>query len=103
MSTIAVLGPGGVGGFVAAALAQSGSDVTVIARDETAAVLAARGLSVRSAALGQFTAWLRCEPLLTADVDVLIVATKAMGIPTALRRVLEHDNDITAPGQPRTL
>jgi 2-dehydropantoate 2-reductase len=84
---IAVLGPGGVGGFVAAALARSGSDVTVIARDETAAVLAARGISVRSAALGPFSVRLRCEPLLTAYVDVLIVATKALGLPAALRRV----------------
>jgi 2-dehydropantoate 2-reductase len=61
--------------------------VTVIARDETAAVLAARGISVRSAALGLFTVRLRCEPLLAADVDFLIVATKATGLPAALQRV----------------
>jgi 2-dehydropantoate 2-reductase len=61
--------------------------VTVIARNETAAVLAARGISVRSAALGPFMVRVRCEPLLTSDVDFLIVATKATGLPAALQRV----------------
>jgi 2-dehydropantoate 2-reductase len=87
VSTIAVLGPGGVGGFVAAALARSGADVIVIARDQTAALIAARGFSVHSAALGSFTARARCEPLLTEDVDSLIVATKATGLAAALGRV----------------
>jgi 2-dehydropantoate 2-reductase len=87
VSTIAVLGPGGVGGFVAAALARSGADVAVIARDQTASVIAARGISVRSAALGSFTARVRCMALLSEDVDFLIVATKATGLPAALGRV----------------
>jgi 2-dehydropantoate 2-reductase len=87
MSTIAVLGPGAVGGFVAAALARSGADVAVIARDETVAVIAAHGISVASAALGSFTVRVRCEPLLTEEVDFLIVTPKATGLPAALARV----------------
>ncbi|MBV9310195.1 MAG: hypothetical protein JOZ73_05155, partial [Solirubrobacterales bacterium] len=35
MATIAVLGPGGVGGFIAAALSRAGEDVLVIAREGT--------------------------------------------------------------------
>ena len=55
MATIAVLGPGGVGGFVAAALSHSGADVVVIAREPTAELIADRGIAVRSAALGDFS------------------------------------------------
>ena len=87
VAKIAVLGPGGVGGFVAAALARSGADVVVVAREETAAAIAAHGISVRSAALGSFTARPRSEPLLASDVDFLIVATKATGLPAAITRV----------------
>lgn len=72
---------------MAGALARSGADVTVIARDQTAAVIAARGISVASAVLGSFTAPARAEPRLTEDVDVLIVATKATGLMGALERV----------------
>ena len=39
MTAVAVLGAGGVGGFVAAALARAGAEVTVVARAETAAAL----------------------------------------------------------------
>ena len=54
MESIAVLGPGGVGGFVAAALAHAGEPVTVIARPPTAEVLARDGIRVRSVRLGEF-------------------------------------------------
>ena len=36
MADVAILGPGGVGGFVAAALERTGNRVTVVAREETA-------------------------------------------------------------------
>ena len=45
---IAVLGPGGVGGFVAGALARGGVPVTVIAREGTASLVARNGIEVRS-------------------------------------------------------
>ena len=53
---IAVLGPGGVGGFVAAALTHAGSDVTLVARPQTAAAIEGGGLHVSSALLGTFDA-----------------------------------------------
>lgn len=87
MARIAVLGPGGVGGFVAAALAAGGDDVVVVAREETAEAIAARGLQVRSAVLGDFAAAPAAVSLLTDDVDVLIVAVKATGLASALERV----------------
>jgi 2-dehydropantoate 2-reductase len=87
VSTIAVLGPGGVGGFVAAAMARSGADVMVVAREETAAAIAGRGISVDSAVLGCFTTRVRSEHRLSHAVDCLIVATKAPGLAGALDRV----------------
>jgi 2-dehydropantoate 2-reductase len=51
-STVAVLGPGGVGGFVAGALARAGGAVTVVAREDTAGGSRATGLRVESVRLG---------------------------------------------------
>ena len=54
--SIAILGPGGVGGLLAAALARAGTDVTVIARESTAELIARDGIAVESVVLGDFTA-----------------------------------------------
>ena len=89
---IAVLGPGGVGGFVAGALSRAGSDVTVIASPQTAAAIEASGLQVTSALLGEFTARVPVLEETGASLDCLIVATKATGLGEALDRV--------APGSP---
>ena len=87
MTSVAVLGPGGVGGLVAAALARAGTDVTVVAREETAARLARDGLRVRSVRLGDFQVDVAAVARLEAPVDLLIVATKAAGLPGALARI----------------
>ena len=88
MTKVAVLGAGGVGGFVAAALARSGADVVLLARPETAAALQQRGVRVSSRALGEeFTAHPRVATEAPDSVDVLFVATKATGLADALDRV----------------
>ena len=89
MTTAAVLGAGGVGGFVAAALARSGAEVTVVARPQTAAALGhTRGLTVSSRALGEdFHADPPVATTLSDPVDVLFIATKATGLADALGRV----------------
>lgn len=87
MTSVAILGPGGVGGFLAAALWRSGSDVVVVAREETAAELNAHGISVQSVRLGDFTAKVTATPALERAVDVLFVATKAVGITPAVERI----------------
>ena len=84
---IAVLGPGGVGGFLAAALARAGNDVTVIAREETAGRIAHDGLHVESVRLGAFSAHPQAAPELEHDVDALVVATKAPALDDALLRI----------------
>lgn len=88
MLSIAVLGgAGGVGGFVAAALARSGADVRIVVREDTAPVVAHGGLHVRSVMLGDFDARPEVCTELHADPDVLVVATKAVGLDGAVARV----------------
>jgi 2-dehydropantoate 2-reductase len=87
VSTVAVLGPGGVGGFVAGALARAGEEVVVLAREETAAAVACDGLRVTSVRLGDFSARPATATALDEPVDVLVVATKATTLTAALNRV----------------
>jgi 2-dehydropantoate 2-reductase len=86
-TSIAVLGPGGVGGLVAAALARAGEPVTVVAREETAALISRDGLRVRSVRLGDFTARPAALSAIDEDGGVLLVAPKATGLADALHRV----------------
>src|SRR5688500_10972668 len=87
MADVAVLGSGGVGGFVAAALERAGNRVTVVAREETAAAIAAGGLDVESARLGSLRAEPAAVTTLDRDVDVLVVAVKATGLADSLGRI----------------
>jgi 2-dehydropantoate 2-reductase len=84
---VAVLGPGGVGGLLAGALEEAGTEVVVVARDSTAAVIAERGLHVESVSFGEFVAHPRAVERLEEPVDALIVATKAAGLKPALQRI----------------
>ncbi len=86
--TIAVLGPGGVGGLVAGALAHAGTPVILIARESTAELIAERGLRVSSVRLGDFVAHPRAVAKLEEPVEALVVATKATGLHEALERVI---------------
>ncbi len=84
---IAVLGPGGVGGLLAALLDRAGHDVTVVARDSTAARIAASGIEVDSVTFGRFTGRPRAVERLSDPTDALLVATKASGLEAALDRI----------------
>ncbi len=84
---IAVLGPGGVGGLIAGLLERAGTPVIVVAREQTAAAISARGLRIDSVSFGEFVVRPRAVSRLDQPVDVLIVATKASGLEPALARV----------------
>ncbi|MCF6746513.1 2-dehydropantoate 2-reductase [Blastococcus sp. KM273128] len=84
---VAVLGPGGVGGLLAALLARDGHAVTCLARPATAARLDGHGLRVRSDRYGELTARVRGAERLDGPVDVLLVTTKATQLDEALDRV----------------
>jgi 2-dehydropantoate 2-reductase len=94
---IAVLGPGGVGGFVAATLARAGDDVVVVAREPTAELLSRRGIAVRSVALGaEFTARPAAAVALSEPAEFLLVATKAGRLEAALPRI-QADPGLVVP------
>ncbi|HEY2317909.1 MAG TPA: 2-dehydropantoate 2-reductase [Solirubrobacteraceae bacterium] len=88
MTSVAVLGAGGVGGFVAAALARADADVRVVARPETAATLHDSGLTVSSRALeADFSVRPAVLTELDDTVDVVVVATKTTGLADATQRI----------------
>ncbi len=93
---VAVLGPGGVGGLLAGALDRAGSEVIVLARESTAAVISQRGLRVNSVTLGEFVAHPRSLERLREPADALLVATKASGLEAALERV-ETEPELVLP------
>jgi 2-dehydropantoate 2-reductase len=97
MRSFAILGPGGVGGFLAAALARAGNEVTVVARDETAESIARDGIRVKSVRLGDFEARPAALEALEGPVDALLVAAKATGLEAALARVAGLDPRIVLP------
>ncbi|HXD54821.1 MAG TPA: 2-dehydropantoate 2-reductase [Solirubrobacteraceae bacterium] len=82
-----MLGPGGVGGLLAGALDRAGHEVVVVAREETAAKIAADGIEIDSVKFGRFTAHPRAVSRLQEPVDALLVATKAAGMEPALERI----------------
>jgi 2-dehydropantoate 2-reductase len=85
--SIAVLGPGGVGGLIAGLLERAGTSVIVVAREATAEAIAERGLRVDSVSFGEFVTHPPAVARLEEQVDVLIVATKASGLQAALERI----------------
>jgi 2-dehydropantoate 2-reductase len=95
--TVAVLGVGGVGGFLAAALEHAGTGVTLVAREPTAAHLAAHGIELRSERLGELHERPAAVTELSGPVDVLVVATKATGLEAALERVRDAQPNLVIP------
>jgi 2-dehydropantoate 2-reductase len=84
--SVAVLGPGAVGGALAVRLATSGVRTVCVARPEAVGVIALAGI-VLEAPTGTLTA--RCEATeeLTQPVDLLLVTVKAPMLREALDRV----------------
>lgn len=79
----AVLGGGGVGGLLAAALARAGEDVVLLMRPQTLPGYSG-ALQVDSVVLGSFVAIVEATAGLDHDIDVLWVTTKATGLDEAL-------------------
>lgn len=85
--TVAVLGPGGVGGLLAALLARAGHRVICLAGDETAAALRTDGIRVGSGRFGDFTASVEADTELREPVDACVITVKATALDAALARV----------------
>jgi 2-dehydropantoate 2-reductase len=78
----AVLGAGAIGGYVGAALARSGSDVTLIARGEHLRAMQSGGVRIESPQ-GDFTSHVAATSDFDAmtDADVIFVGLKANSLP----------------------
>jgi 2-dehydropantoate 2-reductase len=85
-NTAAVLGPGAVGGSLAARLANAGVHVICVARPEAAGLIALAGLVVESPE-GTLTARPEVVEHLAKPVDLLLVTVKAPGLEDAVERV----------------
>ncbi|MET7972109.1 2-dehydropantoate 2-reductase [Streptomyces mirabilis] len=86
-STVAVLGPGGVGGLLAALVARAGHRVICLAGDETAGALRTDGIRVRSDRFGDFTAAVEADTELREPVDACLITVKHTALDAALERV----------------
>src|SRR4051794_7769493 len=85
--SFAVLGPGGVGGLLAALLARSGAAVTCLAGGSTVQAIARSGIRVESARFGDFIAPVAAAERLSEPVDVCLVTVKATQLAGALDRL----------------
>ncbi|WP_037640573.1 ketopantoate reductase family protein [Streptomyces bicolor] len=85
--TVAILGPGGIGGLLAALLSRAGHRVICLAGDETAKTLRTTGIRVRSGPFGDFTAEVEADTELRETVDACLITVKATALDTALTRV----------------
>lgn len=85
--TVAVLGPGAIGGFIAAVLWRHGVDVTCVARESTAEIICRDGIRFESVMFGNFVARTKAVSSLDIKPDILFVTTKATSLDAALERV----------------
>ncbi|MFE1781206.1 ketopantoate reductase family protein [Streptomyces sp. NPDC059506] len=85
--TVAVLGPGGIGGLLAALLSRAGHRVICIAGEETADVLRRKGVHLDSGRHGSFTAEVEADTALREPVGLCLVAVKHTSLDAALDRV----------------
>ncbi|MFE3182924.1 ketopantoate reductase family protein [Streptomyces violascens] len=85
--TVAILGPGGVGGLIGGLLARAGHRVICLAGEETAATLSRDGLRVESTQYGNFTAEVKADTELRESVDAVVVTVKQTTLDQALDRV----------------
>jgi 2-dehydropantoate 2-reductase len=85
--TVAILGPGAVGGVLAVGFVQAGVDVVCIARPATADAIRSDGLTLKQGQKVQ-TVRPRVETELRERVDLLLVTVKAPALEAALDRVV---------------
>jgi 2-dehydropantoate 2-reductase len=84
---VAVLGPGGVGGLLAALLARAGDSVVVLAADSTARAIAEKGLRLESNRFGSFEVKVDTAGRLQGPLDACLITVKATQLDAALERV----------------
>ena len=79
-NVIAIVGPGAVGGLIAALLDRAGAEVIAVARPATALAINAEGLTIHSKHFGDGVSHLHAQSDIPAGARI-IVATKSFAIP----------------------
>jgi 2-dehydropantoate 2-reductase len=85
--SVAVVGPGGVGGLLGAVLTRAGHPVVYVARPGTAEALNAGGLRLHSVEFGDIEVPARAVTRLAEPVDLWLFAVKATSLEAALPAV----------------
>ncbi|MFH9424641.1 ketopantoate reductase family protein [Streptomyces sp. NPDC017529] len=85
--TIAVLGPGGVGGLLAGVLSRAGHRVICVAGRDTVRTLRQDGIRVHSRQFGDFTTRVEADTELREHVDLCLITVKHTALDAALERV----------------
>jgi len=85
--SIAVLGPGAVGGFLAAIFCRAGFSVTCVAKELSAQAIAHDGIRLESAAFGDFISHPKVVTKLDTKCDILFVTTKSIGLNDAIKHI----------------
>ncbi|MFH8408774.1 ketopantoate reductase family protein [Streptomyces sp. NPDC018019] len=85
--TVAVLGPGGVGGLLAAVLSRAGHRVICVGGGATTQILHQDGIRVRSGQFGDFSASVEAATELREPVDLCLITVKHTALDAALERI----------------
>jgi 2-dehydropantoate 2-reductase len=80
----AIIGPGAIGGLVAAYLKEKGEDVYVVARPETVDIINSSGIKV-SGVRGESVVYVEAHTQLISKPELVILATKTQDIEGALK------------------
>ncbi len=86
---IAVMGTGGTGGYFGGLLVRAGEDVTLIARGAHLAAIRARGLTVKSRLVGDFTVPARAtdDPATVGPVELVLFCVKSYDTHSAIELI----------------
>lgn len=85
--SVAILGIGAVGGFLAAVFWKNKFDVICVAKPETSDLINKQGIRFESSVFGNYTAHPRAITKLTQEPNLLFITTKAVNLPEALDRI----------------
>ncbi|MBI3274018.1 MAG: ketopantoate reductase family protein [Candidatus Colwellbacteria bacterium] len=85
--SVAVLGPGAVGGTLASIFWKKNVDVTIVAKEDTGEKIKKNGIMFESGIFGNFTAYPKIVAELAESPDILFVTVKAPALSNAIRRV----------------
>jgi 2-dehydropantoate 2-reductase len=85
--SVAILGPGAVGGFLAGLFWRKLIQVTCVAREETADAILRSGIEIDSQTFGTFIAWPQAAARLNHPVDLLLITTKAPMLSKSIERI----------------